>query len=57
MIQQMVLAIIVSTETWTYDGLVLGAGLEQDLGNGFSLKGEYRYTNYGEESWGQHQII
>lgn len=37
-----------------FSGLVLGAGLEQDLGNGFSLKGEYRYTNYGEESFGSH---
>lgn len=35
-----------------FSGLVLGAGLEQDLGNGFSLKGEYRYTNYGEEHFG-----
>ena len=34
-----------------YDGLVLGVGMEQDLGNGFSLKGEYRYTNYGEETF------
>ena len=31
-----------------FSGLVLGAGLEHNLGNGFSLKGEYRYTNYGE---------
>ena len=37
-----------------FSGLVLGAGLEQDLGNGFSLKGEYRYTNYGSESMGSH---
>ena len=35
-----------------FSGFVVGAGLEQDLGNGFSLKGEYRYTNYGEESFG-----
>ncbi len=35
-----------------FSGLVLGAGLEQDIGNGFSLKGEYRYTNYGAESFG-----
>lgn len=37
-----------------FSGLVLGVGLEQDLGNGFSLKGEYRYTNYGSESFGSH---
>ncbi|MCP4936504.1 MAG: porin family protein [bacterium] len=35
-----------------FSGFVVGAGLEQNLGNGFSLKGEYRYTNYGEESFG-----
>ena len=35
-----------------FDGFVVGAGLEQNLGNGFSLKGEYRYTNYGSESFG-----
>ncbi len=35
-----------------FSGLVLGAGLEHNLGNGFFLKGEYRYTNYGSESFG-----
>ncbi len=35
-----------------FDGLVLGVGLEHNLGNGFSLKGEYRYANYGDESFG-----
>lgn len=33
----------------TLHGLVLGAGLEHDLGHGFSLKGEYRFTDYGKE--------
>ena len=40
------------SEDLDFSGLVLGVGLEQDLGNGFSLKGEYRYTNYGSESFG-----
>ena len=35
-----------------FGGLVVGAGLEQDLGNGFFLKGEYRYTMFGDESYG-----
>ena len=35
-----------------FSGLVLGVGMEQDLGNGFSLKGEYRYTNFGDEVYG-----
>jgi outer membrane immunogenic protein len=40
------------TRNIDYSGLVLGGGLEQDLGSGFSLKGEYRYTNFGEEGYG-----
>jgi len=32
-----------------FSGFVVGAGLEHNLGNGFSLKGEYRYTNFGDE--------
>jgi outer membrane immunogenic protein len=44
-------------KTLTFRGLTLGAGLEHDLGNGFSLKGEYRYTDYHEEDFGSHTPI
>ena len=40
-----------------FSGLVLGVGLEQNLGNGFSLKGEYRYTNYGSETFGPNAEV
>jgi outer membrane immunogenic protein len=39
------------SEEVDYNGLILGVGLEHDLGNGFSIKGEYRYINYGEENF------
>ena len=39
------------TDDMSFSGLMLGAGLEQDLGNGFFLKGEYRYINYGAEDF------
>jgi len=38
-----------------FSGLVLGAGMEHNFGNGFSLRGEYRYTNYGSEYFGKNQ--
>ncbi|MCF6199041.1 MAG: outer membrane beta-barrel protein [Hyphomicrobiaceae bacterium] len=40
-----------------FSGLVLGAGMEHSFGNGFSLKGEYRYTNYGSEYFGKNQEV
>jgi len=42
----------ITTKDLTFHGLTVGGGMEQDLGNGFSLKGEYRYTTYGAEGFG-----
>jgi outer membrane immunogenic protein len=46
-----------ASKNFDFDGLTVGAGLEQELGNGFFLKGEYRYTTYGDESFGTHKEL
>jgi outer membrane immunogenic protein len=35
-----------------FSGYFLGAGVESQLGGGWSLKGEYRYSQYGSETVG-----
>jgi outer membrane immunogenic protein len=35
-----------------FDGYFVGAGVESQLGGGWSLKGEYRFSQYGSENIG-----
>ena len=37
---------------WDSDGYVVGAGMETVLAGNWSLKGEYRYTEYSDEDFG-----
>jgi len=36
------------TGTSTVSGVVYGAGVERDLGNGWSTRGEYRVYDFGD---------
>lgn len=44
-------------QSGTSDGLRLGLGLEQRLGESWYLKGEYRYTRYGADEVNRNQAI
>lgn len=39
-----------SFDLGTYSGLMLGGGVESQLGRGWSVKAEYRYVDYGDKS-------
>jgi outer membrane immunogenic protein len=40
----------------TYDGLRVGAGVEQAIGRNAFVKAEYRYSNY-EQGYSRHQAV